>query len=167
MMNARIWRKSLIWILLCAVVISGGLSSVLLWQHSRTQAQGAGQTTHLFPVQRHKVSYTSAAYYSHLHSQHVTLLRPGSPKPAHTIHKETHKNPKPGRQPSQVMRPQPSYYYDSFYIDLSAQSPADATYGVAVQVCASSDDDGAAYGEIVYLAADSGGSFSPSDVTLD
>jgi RHS repeat-associated protein len=168
MISVRTWRKGLIWFLLCAVVVSGGLSSVVLWQHGKTSQAHAAGATHLFPVLQHKVSYTSAAYYAHLHPRIQAPLRPGTRIPKHPIRPDTHKN-KPGREPSQIAHPQTinSSYSDTFTFSFIVQTPVDATYGVPVTVCVYSDDDGGAYGEDVYLTADSGSSFSPSKVTLD
>src|SRR5579859_1501384 len=105
MLRVSTWRRGLIWILLCAIVISGGLSSAILWRHGGSEQAHAAGVTHTFPLLQHKVSYTSAAYYAHLHPHHITLLLPGSKKPVVSSHKET-KHPKPGRSASQVAHPQ-------------------------------------------------------------
>lgn len=168
MLRVSAWRKGLIWILLCAIVISGGLSSVLLWRHGGTESAHAATATRTFPLLQHKVSYTSASYYAHLHPRHIALLLPGTKRPVVATHKET-KKPRPGRPASQVAHPQTTIMAasDSFSFSIYAQSSADATYGAPVQVCLSADDDGAAVGQDISLTADSGGSFSPSVVTMD
>jgi RHS repeat-associated protein len=169
MMSMSKWYKGLTWILLCAILISGSLSSLLLWQQSGTaRAYTASQETHLFPVYQHKVSFTSAAYYAHFHPKILPLLKPGTNHASGPSRPDQH-HARPGRPVSQVMHPQASApnYTDYFSFSFSAPNPADATYGVPVTVCATADDDGGADGEVVYLEADSGGAFSPSVVTLD
>jgi RHS repeat-associated protein len=174
MMSMSKWYKGLSWILLCAILISSSLSALLLRPTSGT-AQAAttattAQSRHHFPVYQHKVSFTSAAYYAHFHPKLLPLLKPGSKPPMRPIRPDKHRA-NPGRQVSSVMHPQGQgpqpNYTDYFYFSISAPNPADATYGVPVTVCVTADDDGAAVGEDVYLAADSGGAFSPSVVTLD
>jgi RHS repeat-associated protein len=163
------WHRRLSWLLLFAIIISGSLSSLVLLPQNTLSAQAVGKGhTKLFPALHHKVSWTSAAYYAQLHPLRVALQRPGTKPNTHPTHPETHK-PNPGRQPSHVMHGQnvQPNYSDYFYFTFSAPDPADATYGVPTTICVTADDDGAAYGEDVYLAVDSGGSFSPSVVTLD
>jgi|GEM_PF-1759524 RHS repeat-associated protein len=168
MMSMRTYRKGLTWLLLGIVIISGSLSSVVLWQRGQAPQAHAAAKAHLFPTLRHSVSFTSAAYYAHLHPRRQALLKPGTKRPKFPIHPD-HKKRNPGRSTSHIARPQTILpnYTDYFYFSLYAPNPADATNGVPVTVCVFSDDDGAAYGENVYLTADSGGSFLPNVVTLD
>src|SRR5947209_7832021 len=165
----RQWRTMLIWMMLCVTVIGGGLSSFLFWAHGGlTQAHATASATRPFPVYKHNVSYTSAAYYAHLHPQRQPLLKAGS-RPSSRPRRPETRQTKPGRAISQFMRPQTinPNYTDLFSFSFSGPNPADATYGVPITVCVSADDDGAAYGEVVYLTADSGGSFAPNTVVLD
>jgi RHS repeat-associated protein len=169
MMNTQPWRKVLLWILLCATVISGALSSPLSWGHVLAlQAHPAAGGPHLFPILQHKVSYTSASYYAHFHPRIQVPLPPGSKPPKHPVRLETHKA-KPRRGPSQIARPQriQPNASDTFSFSFMVQTPVDASFGVPVTVCVSSDDDGGAYGEVVYLTADSNSTFLDNAVTLD
>jgi RHS repeat-associated protein len=150
------WHKGLVWTVLWITVITGSFSSVaLLWQGAASPVAAASSRTKLTPVKHHKVSYTSAAYYKSRHPKKQALSKPGS---------------LPIRPPASPEKPHtsnPKVPTDFFSFSFSAPNPADATFGVPVTVCVVSDDDGAAYGEDVYLAADSGSAFLPNLVTLD
>ncbi len=170
MMRTRQWRTVLIWIVLCTIVLGGGVSSLLLWTHTHsTSALAATNSTKPFPTYQHKVSFTSAAYYASLHPQKTALLKPGAKLPGGPKHPDQSYTTPPGKARSQLMHPQavPATPTDVFTFAFYATNPADATEGAAVEVCATSDDDGAAVGEIVYLTADSGASFAPNAITLD
>lgn len=172
MMNTQIWRKGLLYMLLCAIIMSGELSAILVWQHPTAlpayAATKTANTYHPFPVLQHKVSYTSASYYAHLHPPLIAPLRPGTKPPYHTTRPETHKA-KPKRAASQIAHPQGSSpnYTDIFSFNFIVQTPVDASDGVPVTVCVTSDDDGSAVGEDVYLTADSNSTFTTNLVTLD
>lgn len=174
MMNSQVWRKGLVYLLLCAVVISGELTAVLTWAQPVAQTAYAAthssrvNTFHTFPLLQHKVSYTSASYYAHLHPHKVAPLPPGTKLPHHINRPETPKA-KPHRTVSQIAHPQVGSpnYTDYFSFNFIVQTPVDASYGVPVEVCVTSDDDGSAVGEDVYLTADNNGTFVINLITLD
>lgn len=173
MTKASTWRTWLTWFLLCIVLLSGEFSSVMLLQHSTAKpAYAASKPFHPFPVLKHTVSFTSASYYAPLHPAKVVPLRPGTKPPHPPLRPEKHQT-KLGRVPSQVARPQgmpassPTTPTDTFSFSFIVQTPVDASNGVSVTVCVTSDDDGNAVGEDVYLTSDSDGTFSPNLVTLD
>jgi len=138
---------------LCAVTLNGSLSPVL------PQLRGEGALAyaaphggpHLFPVHRHTVSWTSAAYYDH--PQPVLPL--GSKPPRHLR--------RPEKPHTHAGTSNPT---DTFSFAFSAAN-GDATNGLPVQVCAYSDDDTTTSGEEVYLTANNGGAFIPSMITLN
>ena len=49
MIKLQMWRKGLLWMMICAIVISGGLASVVLLRHEPSHAHAASETK-TFPV---------------------------------------------------------------------------------------------------------------------
>lgn len=171
MANTWTWRKILTWFLLCAVLLGGEFSSVVLSeQRVAPSAYAAATIFHTFPVLKHKVSFTSASYYAHFHPSVIAPLRPGTKPPHHPLRPEMRKQ-KPGRAASQIAHPQGMSINttptDTFAFNFIVQTPVDASTGVPLTVCVTSDDDGSAVGEDVYLTSDNNGTFSPNLVTLD
>lgn len=170
MNRLRVWQKALIVGVLIALVASSVAVTPLLIPHSVVHAHPQQVATHTFPQHRHTVSYTSAKYYAGLHPK-LTSLLPLSQKPKPQKHPTTKEaaRPNPGRPASQIAQPQTTPYDPADYFTFSfyGNGSTDATLGLPITVCVTADDDGAAYGEVVYLAADSGASLAPSSVVLD
>lgn len=178
MISTRLLRASLLYFLLLTLIIGGEISSLLLLEQNTARPAYAATTSaritagkfHTFPVLKHKVSFTSASFYARFHPAIKAPLPPGTklhPTPTHPD-TDTHKT-KPGQEHSQVAHPQGNnpHYTDTFSFNFIVQSPVDASYGVPVEVCVTSDDDGAAVGEDVYLTADGNSTFLENLVTLD
>lgn len=174
MNSLRVWKRLLIWLSVCTLVLS-----VVLGALARVPVAGASQKTasaaHVaprraqpFPTKQHRVSFTSYKYYAGAHPRQTRLL-PLAQKPKPQQHGREKAQSAPGRVGSPLAGAQQTPYTATDYFSFSFYSSGstDATYGIPITVCVTADDDGAAYGEVVYLTADSGSSMVPNAVTLD
>lgn len=162
MPNKNTARKALILLFLGIVIISGSLSSIVLFQHFSAhqipvtpRSATTFGTDHTFQsgTSEHKVSYTSATFYAQLHPSLLSLQS-----------SQTKLKAAPTPTASEMSSPTPT---DHFSFSFSGPNPADATHGVPITICVSSSDDGAAHGEDVYLTASNEASFLTNLVTLD
>ena len=93
MNSLRPWRKVLLQVALCVLVIAGVLASTNgSLPLASSQAHAANRPVHPPVRPAHRVSWTRPAYYTSLHPRHVPLARPVKKAPVRPPAKDNDDN---------------------------------------------------------------------------